>query len=201
MDFRSDNISGVAPEILDAIAQVNQGTVGSYGDDPHTAKMNERFCELFERKVEVFPVSTGIAANGLSLSACSTSYGLIYCHESAHIDSREGGAAEFFTGGAKLVPLKGPDFKIDPALFAQRLDSDLKGITAKAPPCALSLTQASDWGTVYRPEEVRALASNAHRSGLKVHMDGARFANAVASLGVSPADLSWRAGVDIMSFG
>jgi threonine aldolase len=201
MDFRSDNVTVAAQEIIEALASVNHGTVGSYGSDPYTAAMIRRFSDVFERPVAVIPVSTGIAANALALSVCSPPYGLIYCHPSAHVLHRESGATEFFTGGAKLVPVPGPAFKIDAATFAEMVDADRSGLTSKAPPSALSLTQATDGGTVYTPAEVEALSAVAHRFGLKVHMDGARFSNAVAGVGCSPADLSWRAGVDIMSFG
>ena len=201
MDFRSDNVGGAASAILAALGLANTGTAGSYGDDDVTRRMNQRFCELFEREVAVFPVATGTAANALCLSVCTPPYGLIYCHETAHVLTRECGATEFFTGGAKLVPLPGPDFKIERARFEALVDSDSKGMTSKAPPCALSLTQATDWGTIYRPAEIAALCEVARRYGLKVHMDGARFANAVVSAGGTPAELSWKAGVDILSFG
>lgn len=201
MDFRSDNVTGAAPEIMAALASVNHGTVASYGNDPYTAAMNKRFCELFERPVTVVPVSTGIAANALALSVCSPPYGLIYCHPSAHVIHRESGATEFFTGGAKLVPVPGADGKIDASIFKEMVEGDHSGVTSKAPPSALSLTQATDGGTVYKPADIAALSAIAHGYGMKVHMDGARFSNALARVGGSPADLSWRAGVDIMSFG
>jgi threonine aldolase len=201
MDFRSDNVARVAPEIFAALAAANEGTAASYGADRWTAAMVERFSELFERKVAVFPVSTGIAANGLSIAACTLPYGLVYCHPTAHIQHREGGAAEFYTAGAKLVPVDGADYRIDAKLLAERIASDTAGLTAKSPSCTLSLTNATDGGTVYTPAQVTELAGIAHKGGLKVHMDGARFANAVASLGCTAAELSWRAGVDILSFG
>ena len=201
MDFRSDNVGGATPEILEALELANGGTAGSYGDDEFTRRMNQRFSELFEREVAVFPVATGTAANALCLSVCTLPYGLIYCHETAHVLTRECGATEFFTGGAKLVPLPGPDFKIGLTRLEALAGSDSKGVTSKAPPCALSLTQTTDWGTVYRPAEIEALCAVARRYGLKVHMDGARFANAIVSAGATPAELSWKAGVDILSFG
>lgn len=201
MDFRSDNVARVAPEIFEALAAANVGTDASYGADAVTAAMHERFAELFGRKVAVFPVSTGIAANALSIAACTLSYGQVYCHPSAHIHHREAAAVEFFTGGAKLVPVDGPDYRIDSGQLAARIDSDAAGLTAKAPPCTLSLTNATDGGTVYSPARVAELCAIARRAGLKVHMDGARFANAVASLGCTAAELTWRAGVDILSFG
>ena len=201
MDFRSDNVTVAAPEIIEALQQVNHGTVASYGADPYTAAMNRRFSDLFERTVAVLPVSTGIAANALSLSVCSPPFGLIYCHESAHILHRESGATEFFTGGAKVVPVPGAAFRIDPATLSALVEDDHSGLTSKAPPSAISITQATDGGTVYNAAEVAALAAIARRYGMKVHMDGARFGNAVVKAGSSPADLTWRAGVDIMSFG
>ena len=201
MDFRSDNVTVAAPEIIEALESVNHGTVASYGSDPYTTTMTERFSEVFERAVTVLPVSTGIAANALALSVCSPPYGLIYCHPSAHVLHRESGATEFFTGGAKLVAVPGADYRIDAVTFDTMVAGDHSGLTSKAPPSALSLTQATDGGTVYKPADIHALSEVARRFGMKVHMDGARFSNAVASIGCAPAELSWRAGVDIMSFG
>jgi len=199
-DFRSDNVGGAAPEILEAIAAANAGTAAPYGDDDYTRRMQERFAALFERPVRVFPVSSGTGSNSVALAALANPYGAIYCHESAHINVYECGAPEFFTG-AKLVALPGRDYKLDPAALDEALALAGRGNPTRVQPFALNLTQPTDFGTVYGCAEVAALASVAHRHGLRVHMDGARFANAIVALGSTPAERTWRAGVDVLSLG
>jgi len=199
-DFRSDNVGGAAPEILEALVAANAGTASPYGDDDYTRRMNERFSAAFERPVSVFPVATGTGANSIALAALSNAFGAIYCHETAHINVYECGAPEFFTG-AKLVGLTGSDYKLDVATLDEALMLAGRGNPTRVQPFALNITQPSDFGTLYSLDEVAALASVAHRHGLRVHMDAARFANAVAALGCSPADLTWRRGVDVLSLG
>ena len=199
-DFRSDNVGGAAPEIIEAIVAANTGTAAPYGDDDHTRRMNERFAALFERPVQVFALSSGTGSNSVALAALANPYGAIYCHETAHINVYECGAPEFFTG-AKLVGLPGDDFKLDPAALDEALALAGRGNPTRVQPFALNITQPTDFGTLYSPAEVSALCAVAHRHGLRVHMDGARFANAVAALGCSPADLTWRTGVDVLSLG
>ena len=199
-DFRSDNVGGAAPEIIEAIIAANTGTAAPYGDDDHTRRMNERFAALFERPVQVFALSSGTGSNSVALAALANPYGAIYCHETAHINVYECGAPEFFTG-AKLVGLPGDDFKLDPAALDEALALAGRGNPTRVQPFALNITQPTDFGTLYSPAEVSALCAVAHRHGLRVHMDGARFANAVAALGCSPADLTWRCGVDVLSLG
>jgi threonine aldolase len=201
IDYRSDNTGRAAPEILDAILRANTGTALGYGADEWTARLQERFGELFETKVRVFPVATGTAANALALAATSPSWGLVYCSEAAHINTSEANAAGFFGGGLKLAPVAGKDGRIDPDAFARSLAAIQPGQLHRGQPAAVNLTQASDLGTVYSLDEIRAIADVAKTRRLKVHMDGARFANALARLGCSPAEMSWRAGVDILSFG
>ncbi len=201
MDFRSDNVTGAAPEILAAVAAANAGTAAAYGEDEITARVERRLCDLFETEVAAFPVATGTAANSLALSVLVPPYGAVYCHPLSHVNVDECGGPEFYTGGAKLVPLPGPDGKMAAADLDAALRAAGAGIVHHAQPAAVSLTQATECGTVYKPAEVAALAAVAHRHGLRVHMDGARFANAVAALGCAPADLTWRAGVDALSFG
>jgi threonine aldolase len=201
IDYRSDNTGRAAPEILDAIVRANTGTALGYGADEWTARLQERFSELFETKVRVFPVATGTAANALALAATSPSWGLVYCSEAAHINTSEANAAGFFGGGLKLAPVAGKDGRIDPDAFARTLAAIQAGQLHRGQPAAVNLTQASDLGTVYALDDIRAIADVAKTRGLKVHMDGARFANALARLGCSPAEMSWRAGVDILSFG
>jgi threonine aldolase len=199
-DFRSDNVGGAAPEILDALVAASAGTASPYGDDDYTRRMVQRFSAVFERPVQVFPVATGTGANSVALAAIANPYGAIYCHETAHINVYECGAPEFFTG-AKLVGLPGRDFKLDPATLDAALALAGRGNSTRVQPFALNITQPTDFGTLYMVDEVAALAGVARRHGLRVHMDGARFANAVAALGCSPADLTWRAGVDVLTLG
>lgn len=201
MKFASDNWAGASPRVRDAILRATEGFAPSYGVDDTTAALTARLGTLFERDVTVFVVPTGTAANALSLGALCPPFGSILAHEDAHVVGDEYGAPEFFTQGARLVPVPGIAGKLTPA----SLDGALSRLAASgprvAPPCALSLTQATECGTVYAVAEVVALASVAKAKGLAVHMDGARFANAVASLRCTPAEITWRAGVDVLSFG
>jgi threonine aldolase len=162
--------------------------------------MNARFAGVFEHELQVFPVSSGTGSNSIALAALANPYGAIYCHESAHINTYECGAPEFFTG-AKLVGLPGAGFKLDPAALDEALALAGRGNPTRVQPFALNITQPTDFGTLYSIAETAALSDVAHRHGLRVHMDGARFANAVAALGCSPADLTWRSGVDVLSLG
>ncbi len=199
-DFRSDNVGGAAPEILEALVAANTGTAAPYGDDDHSRRMTEGFGELFGRPVHAFALSSGTGSNAVALAAGANAYGAIYCHETAHINVYECGAPELFTG-AKLAALPGAGYKLAAAQLDEALQLAGRGNPTRVQPFALNLTQPTDFGTLYRVEEIRALCDVAHRHGLVVHMDGARFANAVAALGCTPADLTWRAGVDILSFG
>jgi threonine aldolase len=199
-DFRSDNVGGVAPELLEALIEAGRGTASPYGDDAYTARMVQRLSDVFEREVAAFPVTTGTGANAVALSAIANAYGSIYCHETAHIEVHECGAPEFYTG-AKLVLLRGADYKIDADALEAALRNACIGDSTRVQPFAVSLTQPTDYGTVYAPAEIAAIASVARRHGLRVHMDGARFANAVAALGCRPAELTWRSGVDLLSLG
>lgn len=201
MNFSSDNVTGVSPEILQAVAAASGGAAPAYGADPVTERLTRRFADVFEREVAVFPVATGTSANALALATLVPSYGVIYGHEEAHIQVDECGAPEFFTGGAKLVMLEGGHGKIVAADLEAVVAAGGKGVVHHAQPAAVSLSQATEAGTVYRPDEIVALAEVARRHGLALQVDGARFANAVASLGRSPADLTWRAGVDALAFG
>ena len=201
MDFRSDNVVGAAPDILQAVVDANQGTATSYGNDPYSERVEARLSEIFEKPVRAFAVTTGTAANALALSALVPNYGAILCHDEAHIHLDECGAPELFSGGAKVVPLAGASGKIAIDALRAMLDQTLTGDPHRVQPAALSITQATEAGTCYRPTEVAALAEIAHGRKMKVHMDGARFANAVAHLGVAPAEITWKVGVDVLSFG
>jgi threonine aldolase len=201
IDFRSDNTGAAAPQIIEAIAAANTGTAAGYGADEWTAALQQRFSDLFETKVRVFPVATGTAANALALASICPPFGAVYCSPIAHIETSEGNATGFFGSGTKLVHVAGPHGKMDPAVLNDALAGAGVGLTHKSQPAAINLTQATDLGAVYRLDEIRALTDVARAHGLKVHMDGARFANAVARLGCSPAEATWKAGVDILSFG
>jgi threonine aldolase len=201
INFRSDNVAPVSEPVLRAILAANSGPALSYGADSITKRLQERYCDLFETEVRVFPVATGTAANALSLSALTPPYGAIYCSDVGHINDSECGAAEFFTGGAKLVPLPAPDGRLEPATLEAAIKRAGVGVTNKVQPAAISLTQGTERGTLYSLDQVKALTALAKGHNLNVHMDGARFANAVAALGVKPADLTWRAGIDVLSFG
>ncbi|HEY9620111.1 MAG TPA: low specificity L-threonine aldolase [Crinalium sp.] len=201
MNFASDNVTGIAPDIMAALLAANEGTAMPYGDDEISQRLTTHFSELFETEVTVFPVATGTAANSLALSVMTPVYGAIYCHAAAHIHVDECGAPEFYTGGAKLVTLPGANGKLAAADLAAVLQNAPRGDVHSVQPAAISLTQATEAGTVYSVDEVRAIAQLAHHYNMHLHMDGARFANAVVSLGCSPADITWRAGVDVLAFG
>ena len=200
-DFRSDNTGAAAPQLIEAIAAANTGTAAGYGGDEWTAAVQARFSELFETKVRVFPVATGTAANALALASICPPFGAVYCSPNAHIDTSECNATSFFGGGIKLVPVAGPHGKMDPAVLSEALAGAGVGLSHKSQPTAVNLTQATDLGAVYRLDEIGALTAIARAHGLKVHMDGARFANAMARLGCTPAEATWKQGVDILSFG
>ncbi len=197
--FASDNVAGAAPEILEALTRANQGSAMPYGNDAITQRLEGRFREIFECDCTVLPVATGTAANVLSLSLLSPAFGAIYCHAGAHIHVDECGAPEFFTGGAKLVPLAGAGGKLEVA----GLEAAIAGVgnVHSVQPAAISLTQASEAGTLYGLDEIAAIAELAKRHGLGLHMDGARFANALVGLDCSPAEATWKAGVQALSFG
>ncbi len=201
MNLASDNVTGVAPEVMAALAAANSGTASSYGADAITARVAARFAEIFETPVTVYPVATGTAANALALAALVPAYGAVLCHREAHINVDECGGPELFTGGAKLIAFDGKDGKLHGAALAEFLGYGDIGFVHRAQPAAVSITQSSELGTVYGPHEVREIAEIAHGHGLALHMDGARFANAMASLGCSPAEITWKAGVDVLSFG
>ena len=214
-DFASDNTAGICPEALAALHVANSSFAPSYGEDALTQRARNLFRDLFATDCDVYFVFNGTAANALSLAACCRDpFTRIICHELAHVDTDECGAPEFFTGGAKLVPIPGNDGKLSPASISAALQ---RGHGIHYPkPGAISLTETTEVGTLYQPAEIAALADVAHRHGLAVHMDGARFANALASLqplesqhsepetnprATSAADVTWRSGVDVLCFG
>jgi threonine aldolase len=196
--FASDNNSGIHPDILEAIHQVNHGHTIAYGDDPYTKAATEKIVDLFGGDVAVFFVFTGTAANVLGLEASLRSYHSVICAETSHIQQDECGAPEKFTG-AKLLPVETPDGKLTPELVAKHLYGF--GFEHHSQPRVISITQASEMGTIYTPSEIRNLAELAHSKEMILHMDGARIFNAVASLGVSFREITKDSGVDVLSFG
>jgi threonine aldolase len=200
MNFRSDNTAPAAPEILAALANVNEGPTSAYGEDPWSKRLDERFAEVFEREVRVFTVASGTAANSIALASAVPPWGAIICHEEAHIACDECGAPEFYSGGAKLVLVEGEAAKIDAAALKEGVARNEHGVHS-VKPAAVSISQASERGALYRSAEIAALGSASREAGLAFHMDGARFANAVAALAAPPAEISWRGGVDLLSFG
>lgn len=197
--FASDNYSGICPEAFAAMAEANQGHEVSYGNDSWTAKASDLIREVFETHCEVFFVFNGTSANSLSLAALCQSYHSILCHDQAHIETAECGAPEFFANGTKVLLLPGADGKVDPKAIDRAVNKRTDIHYPK--PRVLSLTQATELGTVYSLDELRAVTEVARRFHLRVHMDGARFANAVAVLGVAPKEITWQAGVDVLCFG
>ena len=198
--FYSDNTAGVAPELLAAIAAVNAGPQPSYGDDPWTQRLDGVLGDFFGTAVRAFVVTTGTAANALSLATLSPPYGTVFAHTGSHVVEDECGAVEFYSGGARLTLVPGDHGRIDPGALEQAIQAHPASVHT-VQPAALTLTQATEAGTTYRPEALAALAAVAQRHGLRGHMDGARLANAIDFLGCAPADLTWRAGIDVLSFG
>ncbi|KIH76356.1 threonine aldolase [Geoalkalibacter ferrihydriticus DSM 17813] len=197
--FASDNYSGICPQAWQAMAQANQGTAAAYGNDPWTARACDLLRDFFETDCQVFFVFNGTAGNSLALAALCHSYHSVICHESSHVETDECGAAEFFSNGTKILLVPGEHGKVD-------LDAVAHTVARRSDihypkPKVLSITQATELGTVYCLQELQAVGAQARHLNLHLHMDGARFANALASLAASPADISWRAGVDVLTLG
>lgn len=200
-NFASDNVSGASPEIVAALSAAAEGGAMPYGADDWTARVEAKCAELFEADVAVFPVATGTAANALALAALTPPYGAIYCHPQSHAYVDECGAPEFYSGGAKMVTVDGPGGKIAAGDLAALLADARPHGVHNVRPAALTLSQATEAGTAYGAGELEALAEVAHGHGMGVHMDGARFANALVHQGASPAEATWRRGIDVLSFG
>lgn len=197
--FASDNVTSACPEVMDAVIEANSGISESYGDDEWSSRLKEKLSEVFETDVEVFLTVSGTASNALALSALAPVYGKIYCHELSHINTDECGAPELFTGGAKLHTLRSSNGRIK----ANELDEIVRGSgnVHVTQPSVVSITQSCETGTVYQLDEIREISAIAHKHKMSVHMDGARFANALVSLGVNPAEMTWRSGVDVLTLG
>lgn len=200
MDFRSDNTAGAAPEIIEALSRANAGKSAAYGEDGFSCEMEDRIAAIFECEASVFLMATGTAANAVALAAMTPPWGAIFCHPQAHVHQDECGAPEFYTGGAKMIPVPDREGKIAIADIEAAWATLAHGVH-NVQPAAISLSQTAETGRVYTPDELTAFAGFAHDRGLKLHVDGARFTNALVHLGCSPAEASWKAGVDILCFG
>ncbi|MEL6109620.1 MAG: beta-eliminating lyase-related protein, partial [Planctomycetota bacterium] len=198
MNFASDNWAGAADPIADALRTHSSGFSPAYGESELDRRLERRFNDLFETEVAVFFVGTGTAANALGLSALNRPGGFVLCHREAHLIEDECGAPEFFTSGARLAPIDGEYGKIDLASLQHAIDRFDPTFVHHGQPMAVSITQATESGTVYSLDEVSAIAELAHASGLPLHMDGARFANAMVHLGATPAEMTWKSGVDVL---
>ncbi len=197
--FASDNVTSACPEVMDALIEANSGIASAYGDDEWSSILKTKLSEVFETEVEVYLAVTGTASNALALSALAPVFGKIYCHELSHINTDECGAPELFTGGAKLNPMKSVNGRIQ----ADELAGIVRGSgnVHVTQPSVVSITQSCETGTLYQLEEIRKISKIAHDNKMSVHMDGARFANALVSLDVSPAEMTWKSGVDVVTLG
>ena len=200
-NFRSDNETPVAPAIMQAILDANHGTAWAYADDEWSKRLNGVFSELFRTETIALPVPTGTVANSIALATVTPPWGSVFCHTGAHIYGDESGAPEFFGNGLRLVPVAGKNGKLEPAALEQAVNAVEGHGVHSYKPTVLSITQATEAGTVYSIDEVRALCDTAHQLGMHTHMDGARFGNAIASLGCHPAEVTAEAGIDMLSFG
>ncbi len=200
-NFRSDNETPVATAIMEAISDANHGTAWAYAEDDWSNRLARTFSDLFRTQATVLPVSTGTVANSIALATVTPPWGSVFCHTGAHIQNDECGAPEFFGNGLRLVPVSGPNGKLTPSALEESVRANEGHGVHSYKPSALSLTQATEAGTVYTVDQVRALCQSAHALGMKTHMDGARFGNAIASLGCHPAEVTAEAGIDMLSFG
>jgi threonine aldolase len=201
MHFASDNTAGIAPEIMAALSRANEGFALGYGNDAWTKRAEQRIAEIFKRDVAVFLVTTGTACNSLAIAHFTPPWGAVLCHEDAHIATDECGAPEFFGNGIKLIGLPGENGKIAREVLKAALEKAQWGAPHHVVPSVLSLSQATEAGTIYQPREIRELADLAHAHGMAVHMDGARLGNALARMNAPPDEATWKAGVDVLSFG
>ncbi len=203
MNFRSDNEAPVAEPIMQALLEANQGFAESYGYDHYTEMLEKRLTDIFEHWVAVIPLTTGTAANALAVAQCTPPYGAVYCHENAHLNKDECGAPEFYSAGAKLVDLPGEHGKLSPEILQKALAATGAHGEHENRPSCLSLTQSTEAGTIYTVDEIRTLTEVAKQSPwqLACHMDGSRFANALAALKCAPAEMTWKSGIDLLSLG
>jgi len=201
MNFASDNWAGAAPAVMSALTRHNTGFSPAYGTDPLTASVAETFNEIFEREVAVYFVATGTAANALSLAACAKPGGAIFCHRDSHIQVDECNCPEFMTAGGKLVSVAGANGKFTPDSLTEAMAAFPDSVVHHGQVATVSISQATESGTVYTLDEIAAIKEACTSRAVPLHMDGARFANALTTLGCTPADMTWKAGVDVLSFG
>ncbi|MDC0197754.1 low specificity L-threonine aldolase [Candidatus Thioglobus sp.] len=197
--FASDNVTSACPEVMDALIEANSGIADSYGDDEWSSILKAKLSEVFETDLEVYLAVTGTASNALALSALAPVYGKIYCHELSHINTDECGAPELFTGGAKLNPIRSSNGRISASELSEIVRGS--GNVHVTQPSVVSITQSCETGTVYQLQDIREISEVAHELNMSVHMDGARFANALVSLHESPAEMTWKSGVDVLTLG
>jgi threonine aldolase len=201
MNFSSDNWAGASDVVAAKLTEIHASYSASYGESALDDRMRALFCEVFEREVSVFTVGTGTAANSLALTACARPGGVIFCHPESHIFNDECGAVEYFSGGARLCTVAGPGGKFSAVDLVAAMDRYPKQFVHAGQPTALSLTQATEVGTAWSLAEIAGMGEMARANDLYFHMDGARFANALVALDATPAEMTWRRGVDILSFG
>lgn len=201
MFFASDNWAGAHPKIAENLSRHAAGFASAYGTSDLDKDVEKTFCDIFEREVAVFFVSTGTAANSLAAAAYARPGGVTLCHREAHMISDEGGAPEFLTGGGRLAGVEGPLGRIGPAALQAEINRYPPGFTHAGQPVSVSITQATEIGTIYSLDQIEAITTVAHAHDLPVHMDGARFANALVTLGATPAEMTWKRGIDVVSFG
>ena len=201
MNFASDNWAGAAPQIADALHKASAGFASAYGSSDNDKALEQRFNDIFEREVSVFFVGTGTAANALAMSLVNRPGGVVFCHEEAHIIEDECGAVETMTGGARLYPVSGTNGKMNLNALTKAIARYPSDHVHAGQPMAISITQATEAGTVHSLDEIKAMSEIAKAHNLPLHMDGARFANALVALGCSPAEMTWKAGIDLLSFG
>ena len=201
LNFRSDNESPAAPAVLAALQEANLGTARAYAEDPWSVRLDEAFSDLFATPTTVIPLSTGTVANSIALAAVSPPWGAVYCHRNAHILNDESGAPEFFGNGLRLVPVDGQEGRFSAEAMDSLIDANQGHGVHSYAPAAVSITQSTESGTVYEAAQVEAICDVAAQHGMARHMDGARFGNAVASFDCHPSEISWRAGVQMLSFG
>ena len=201
INLASDNVMGASQQVLEALVAANNGPEAAYGSDHHTAEAEAMLAEIFEHEVKVFLVATGTGANALALAALSPPWGAIFCHEESHIADDECGAPEMFTDGAKLIGLPGVNGKFTPERLETAIARYPKGVVKAVQPAAVSISQVTESGTLYSLAEIAQIGEIARKHDLGFHLDGARFANALVSLGCTPAEMTWKAGVDVVSFG
>jgi threonine aldolase len=201
MIFGSDNWSGAAPEISEALLRHSQGLAEAYGVSDLDKTIEQRFNEIFETECAVYFVGTGTAANSLAIAATMKPGGIVFCHDEAHVIANEGGGPEFLSGGGRLAPIAGRDCKINPAILAKAAQGYSQEFNHLGQPTMLTITQATEAGTVYTLDEIKALSEVAKANNISMHMDGARFANGLVELNCTPAEMTWKNGVDMVSFG